>query len=133
MSDVLESEPVRLAECEKSVRAGSSTDRALQPSRLLNQLLPPSRLFWTIAVCHALLFVEDAMRQSDAFPADLEPSIRKLVGLDVFSDQPSRQRRLVQNNPRVVVRQGELLSDITDASTSARRSSLSLISTQPMP
>ncbi|MGF7055256.1 hypothetical protein GGC47_004467 [Bosea sp. OAE752] len=33
----------RLAECEKSVRAGSSADRVLQPSRLLNQLLPPMR------------------------------------------------------------------------------------------
>lgn len=30
----------RLAECEKSVNAGSSADRVLQPSRLLDPLLP---------------------------------------------------------------------------------------------
>ena len=63
-------------------------------------------------VRHALLLVEHAMRQSDAFPANLEPTIRILVGLDIFADQPGRQRRLVQNDPLAVVGKRQLLRDI---------------------
>jgi hypothetical protein len=68
-----------------------------------------------------LFLVEDAIRQSDAFPTHFEPTVGKLVGLDVFAGQTSRQRRLVQNNPLAVVGQGELLSDIALLSPSQNR------------
>ena len=39
-----------------------------------------------------LVFIEHAISQSDALPADLESPVRKLVSLDVFAGQ-SRSRR----------------------------------------
>src|SRR5918994_7416430 len=59
-----------------------------------------------------LVFIEHAISQSDALPADLEPPVRKLVSLDVLAGQSHAQRRLLQNDPLAVIGERQLLRDI---------------------
>jgi hypothetical protein len=54
-------------------------------------------------VRHALLLVEHPVRQRRAFPAHLQPAVRKLVNLDILADQASGQGRFLKDDPLVVI------------------------------
>jgi hypothetical protein len=76
-------------------------------------------------VCHALLLVEHAIRQSRAFPAHLQPAVRELVSLDILADQSRRQWRLFKNDSLIVVGERQLLRDVALLSPGKNRLEIS--------